>query len=89
MITYAEVLRGIPPEENEAQTSARRLFDLVAPLPFDLNAAAAYARLPFRRARFDRLIAAHALSKGLTLITNNESDFSDVVGLTVENWAAR
>ena len=42
--------------------------------------------LPFKRARFDRLLAAHALSLGVTIITNNESDFADVPGLTVENW---
>ena len=49
-------------------------------------AAREYARLPFKRARFDRLLAAHALSLGVTIITNNESDFADVPGLTVENW---
>jgi tRNA(fMet)-specific endonuclease VapC len=42
--------------------------------------------LPFRRASYDRLIAAHALSLDLTLITNNEGDFADVPGLRVENW---
>lgn len=62
--------------------------ELVPILPFDDRAAVAYASLPFRRARFDRLIAAHALSLGLTLVTNNEADFADIPGLRVENWAA-
>src|SRR3546814_11281224 len=55
-------------------------------LPFDEAAAREYARLPFKRARFDRLLAAHASSLGVAIITNNESDFADVPGLAVENW---
>ncbi len=34
----------------------------------------------------DNLIAAHAKSLGFTLVTNNEKEFSRVVGLKVENW---
>ena len=45
-----------------------------------------YCEIPFKRNRFDRLIAAHALSLGLTLVTNNEADFSDISGLGIENW---
>ncbi len=45
-----------------------------------------YASIPFKRSRFDRLIAAQALSLGLTLVTNNERDFADVPDLKVENW---
>ncbi len=55
-------------------------------LPFDELSAKLYAQLPFKRGSFDRLIAAHALSLGLTLITNNERDFADVPGLRIENW---
>lgn len=54
--------------------------------PFDQAAAEAYARLPFRRGRFDRLLAAHAISRGATLITNNPRDFVDIPDLKVENW---
>ncbi len=35
----------------------------------------------------DRLIAAHAVSTGIILVTNNEADFKDYPGLKVENWA--
>ncbi|MCY1184191.1 tRNA(fMet)-specific endonuclease VapC [compost metagenome] len=56
-------------------------------IPFDDGAAREYARLPFKRARFDRLLAAHALSLGATIVTNNEADFADVPGLRVENWS--
>ncbi len=53
---------------------------------FDAAAALRFARLPFKRDRFDRLIAAHALALDLTLITNNEADFTDIPDLRVENW---
>jgi len=35
----------------------------------------------------DMLIAAHALSQGLILVTNNEREFKRVPGLKIENWA--
>ena len=34
----------------------------------------------------DLLIAAHALSQGLTVVTANAAEFSRVPGLRVENW---
>lgn len=55
-------------------------------LPFDEQAAHKYAIIPFKRASYDRLIAAHALALGVTLVTDNEADFADVPGLSVENW---
>jgi len=36
---------------------------------------------------FDTLVAAQALSRGLTVVTNNTRRFSKVPGLSVENWA--
>ena len=86
VISFAEIALGSnvgkppPPEVLEA-------FIAVIPLlPFDEAAARAYAQLPFKRARFDRLLAAHALSIGAVVITNNDADFADVPGLKVENW---
>ncbi|MCG8689430.1 MAG: type II toxin-antitoxin system VapC family toxin [Desulfobacterales bacterium] len=35
----------------------------------------------------DLFIAAHALSRKLTLVTNNEKEFNRVQGLKIENWA--
>jgi len=69
-----------------ALAAASRFFTLIAALPFDRAAAEYYAKIPFRRGRFDRLIAAHALALGLTVVTANEADFADVPGLRVENW---
>jgi tRNA(fMet)-specific endonuclease VapC len=34
----------------------------------------------------DILIAAHALSSGLTLVMNNAKEFERVKGLKIENW---
>ncbi len=36
----------------------------------------------------DLWIAAHALTAGLTLVTNNEREFRRVPGLLIENWSA-
>nr|WP_221239258.1 type II toxin-antitoxin system VapC family toxin [Sphingomonas xinjiangensis] len=83
-IAYAEVMLGA--QASGAAEQAERVFQVVSVLPFDQVAARAYAGLPFRRGRFDRLIAAHALSLGLTLVTNNDGDFAAVPGLKIENW---
>ena len=86
VISYAEVAYGTyvgkppPPEVLEAFVAAIPL------LAFDEAAALEYAKLSFKRTRFDRLLAAHALSIGATVITNNDADFADVPGLNVENW---
>ena len=85
-ISCAEVLRGINPTDIQREERAKRLFDFFPVLPFDRAASEAYRLIPFRRGRFDSLIAAHALALGVTLITNNERDFADIPGLTVENW---
>lgn len=85
-ISFAEIALGT---ENGKPPAPEVLEAFVAAIPllsFDEAAAREYARLPFKRARFDRLLAAHALSLGVTIITNNEADFADVPGLTVENW---
>ena len=55
---------------------------------FDEAAAWRYGTLPFRRGSYDRLIAAHALALGVTLVTNNDCDFQGLPGLSVENWAS-
>jgi tRNA(fMet)-specific endonuclease VapC len=86
VISFAEIAYGTyvgkppPPAVLEAFVKAIPL------MPFDEAAARAYAKLPFKRARFDRLLAAHALSIGATVVTNNEADFADVPGLRLENW---
>lgn len=95
IITYAELEHGVwksaRPEQN---LIALNLF--CAPLelvPFDTDAASAYGKLRAQLEKagkvigpMDMLIAAHALSLGCTLITNNEREFRRVKGLPVESW---
>lgn len=85
-ISFAEIVLG----ERQGKPPDLEVIDKfvseIPVLPFDEAAGRAYASLPFRRARFDRLIAAHALSVGAMVVTNNEADFADVPGLKVENW---
>jgi tRNA(fMet)-specific endonuclease VapC len=58
---------------------------------FDGPAAEAYGglvrQMGLERSSFDRLIGAHAVSLGVTLVTRNQKDFADVPGLKIENWA--
>jgi tRNA(fMet)-specific endonuclease VapC len=85
-IVFGEVALGTERGRLPRMEALDALLEEVTLLPFDEAAARAYARLPFRRASFDRLIAAHAISAGLTLVTSNTRDFADVPGLVVENW---
>ncbi len=85
-VAYAEVMRGVERHDAGAAAKAEALFRVVEILPFDRRAAETYVSIPFKRTSYDRLIAAHALSLGLTFVTNNEKDFGKVPGLKVENW---
>jgi tRNA(fMet)-specific endonuclease VapC len=80
-LCVAEALFGI----GDA-VQLRAVIDTFEAVPFDLDAARTFPSIPFHRGRLDRLIAAQALSRDLTIITNNERDFADVPGLRVENW---
>lgn len=69
------------------------LLDDIVVAPFEARAARAYG--PIRASNrerdkdaLDKLIAAHAVALGVTLVTNNEADFRTYAGLTVENWVA-
>lgn len=85
-IAYAEVAHGSIRGKLPSFAHLEAFIEEVLVLPFNHLAARAYATLPFRRAGYDHLIAAHALSLGLTLVTDNERHFADVPGLKVENW---
>jgi len=72
-----------------------QLLDALAVLPLDAPADAHYAdiRAALERAgkpigNNDLLIAAHARSRGLTLVTHNVREFRRVPGLRVEDWLA-
>jgi len=95
-ITVAELEFGVQksqyPSQNQ-QALEQFLLPLVI-LDFDHEAARTYGKLrAWLEIRgktigaLDMLIAAHALSKGLPLATNNVREFSRVPGLKVINWA--
>ena len=85
-ISFAEIALGSHIGKPPAAETLDAFVSAIPLVPFDEAAAREYARLPFRRARFDRLLAAHALSIGAIVVTNNAADFADVPGLRVENW---
>lgn len=85
-IAYAEVVHGSARGRSPVADQLRSFVEEVPVLSFDFKAASAYASLPFRRASYDRLIAAHALSEQLIVVTHDIADFADVPGLAVETW---
>ena len=87
-IAFAEVAHGSQRGKPPALALLDNFIAEIPLLPFDQAAARAYAALPFKRQSYDRLIAAHALSLGLGVITRNGRDFADVPGLVVEDWTA-
>jgi len=92
-ITLGELYCGLGRHDSAERMAA--LLDKLDSLPFDTRAAAVfgdlYRRFPGKRGSFDRMIAAHAIAAGVTLVTNDTTDFTIYVeaGLRVENWAAR
>lgn len=95
VVTYAELRAGV-----EIQTANREhdehvlalLIRRIPVLPFDEAAAVRFGVLRAavrdrRRDALDRMIAAHAVSVGAVLVSNNEDDFQDYPGLILENWA--
>lgn len=86
-IAFAEVALGSRNGKLPPMEMLDRFLEDVELLSFDEAAARVYATLPFRRASFDRLIAAHAIALNLTLVTNHERDFAGIPGLKVENWS--
>lgn len=93
-ITLAELEFGVAcsgeaQARNQAQLDS--LLEDIVVAPFEAGAARAYG--PLRAANpernknaLDKLIASHAVSLGVTLVTNNEADFRGYAGVNVENW---
>ncbi len=95
-ITYAELMHGV--EKNlavEKNKLALALF--LSPfmvLDFDSYAAQEYGKIRADLEKkgtpigpMDMLIAGHAKSKKVVLVTNNIREFERVEGLNVEDWA--
>ncbi len=94
-VTAAELHFGVRKSLRPAQNE-RALEQFLLPLEvagFGLEAAAAYGHIrsvldergtPI--GPLDTLIAAHAVSLDLTLVTNNVREFARVPGLKLDNW---
>jgi tRNA(fMet)-specific endonuclease VapC len=95
-ITAAELDFGSALNRAERNRRAvERALESLVIVPFDVVAARAYGRVRTVLQRrgtpigpLDMLIAAHAISLGLPLATNNAREFRRVPGLRVENWLA-
>ena len=93
-ITEAEVFFGIAKKPGAARlrAAAEEFFIDIPALSWDSAAARAYGLLRANQERKGRplstedlMIAAHALSLGLVLVTN-DSAFSFVEGLRIQDW---
>ncbi len=95
-ITLAELEYGAAKSAQPKQNHGA-LEQFISPLhvaAFDRQATEVYGRIRAMLEKAGRpigardlLIAAHALSLGVRLVTNNEKEFKRVPGLRVENWA--
>ncbi len=96
VVTYAELRAGLEMkslQRAQDEQVLRLLTTKIPVIPFDSEAAVSYGKLRAavlerKRDALDRMIASHALSLGLILVTNNEADFVVYPGLQVENWAS-
>jgi len=94
-ITLSGLRYGVAKSKHREKNS-EALEEFMIPLeilPFDEEAAQAYGdiRTSLEKAgtplgAMDMLIAAHAVSKGLALVTNNTREFSRVSSLTFVDW---
>ena len=93
-ITVAELRYGA--EKRQSRTLRPLIDRFLAPFtvaPFGAAEAARYGELCAVLERkgtpigeLDTQIAAHALTLGVTLVTNNDRHFSQVAGLQLEDW---
>ncbi|KVG12325.1 twitching motility protein PilT [Burkholderia vietnamiensis] len=92
-ITYAELEYGVTlcaaPARERRHLAA--LIEDIPVAPFDAAAAQAYgpvrdATRAWKKDHLDKLIAAHAASLDVVLVTNDERDFASYPGLRLENW---
>ena len=94
-ITVSELYYGVSKNQNR-KLNKQRVKEFLLPLeilPYDEIAANIYGDIRSQLEKrgktigpLDFLIAAHALSRNLVLVTNNEKEFKRVKKLKVENW---
>lgn len=97
-ITVSELHYGAC-KSSHIEKNIKRLDEFLSPfeiLSYDENASRYYGKIRSQLEKqgniigpLDMLIAAHALSKKLRLITNNVKEFRRIKSLRVENWVAK
>ena len=94
-ITYGELMHGVEKSQaRERNRAALTMFlSAISILEFDHYAAEEYGRVRAELERkgtpigpMDMLIAGHARSEGLILVTNHTREFLRVQNLEVEDW---
>jgi tRNA(fMet)-specific endonuclease VapC len=94
VVTCAELLFGADKKDSEKlKFQIMRFLSLVEIVNWDMNAAKRYARARSELERrgmpiqnMDLMIAASALSKGYTLVSNNVKHFKNIPDLKFEIW---
>lgn len=94
-ITVCELQFGVS-NSSQPEKNQRALTEFLGPLEildFPATASVVYGEIRTRLQRagtpigiYDLLLAAHALHRNLTLVTNNVREFSRVPDLRIENW---
>lgn len=94
-ITYGELMHGV--EKSQATERNRLAITLflsaISILPFDSHASEEYGKIRADLEKkgtpigpMDMLIAGHARSEGLILVTNNTREFFRVEDMEIEDW---
>ena len=97
-ITVAELEYGVRkstlPQKN--QEALNEFLSALTIVDFSFQAAVEYGAIRTQLeakgtpiGSLDMLIAAHAKAVNLTLVTNNEREFSRIEGLEIENWLSK
>jgi tRNA(fMet)-specific endonuclease VapC len=94
-VTYGELRFGAENSANPliALQVLDTFIQAVPALPLDPQVGEHYGRIRLQLQRKGQIIgnndlwiASHCLQLGLTLVTNNEREFSRIPNLTIENW---
>lgn len=98
VVTLAELLYGLKrlPPEHRLHLGVRQFLHIVRVLAWDSDAADYYADIRHKLVttgqpigELDMMIAAHSLSAGAVLVTNNMRHYERIDGLlALVNWAA-
>ncbi len=94
-ITLSELIYGAE-KSQQVEKNLEAVEDFISHLevlPYDSKASLHYGKIKFTLEKKGAIIgendihiAAHAISQGLTLVTNNLKEFKRVPNLALENW---